>query len=130
MNIGQVAKRTGLPAKTIRYYEEIGLVNPDRTQSGYRDFSEAAVHKLDFIGQARGLGFGIQECRELIALWEDGNRAAKDVRNIAQGHLEEISAKIDLLQAMRATLQSLVTSCAGDDRPECPILDRLSHKSE
>jgi Cu(I)-responsive transcriptional regulator len=126
MNIGDVAKQAGLPAKTIRYYEDIGLVQPDRGANGYRDFSENDLHKLRFLGQARSLGFSIEDCRGLLELYEDKARASADVKQIAQGHLGKIDAKIAELQGMRQTLAHLVTACAGDDRPDCPILADLA----
>ena len=125
MNIGDVAKRTGLPPKTIRYYEDIGLVKPLRDANGYRAFRETDMHKLAFLGRARALGFSIEDCRNLLALWEDKNRASADVRAIAKDHLAQIEAKIRDLQEMRDTLSTLVRDCAGDDRPECPILKTL-----
>lgn len=128
MNIKDAGERVGLPAKTIRYYEDIGLVTPDRAANGYRDFSAAHLHKLAFLAQARGLGFSIEDCRGLLALWEDQARASADVRAIAKGHLAEIEAKIAGLEAMRSTLSDLVLSCAGDARPDCPIINRLQGK--
>ncbi|NBD30722.1 MAG: Cu(I)-responsive transcriptional regulator [Alphaproteobacteria bacterium] len=125
MNIKDVATRTGLPAKTIRYYEEIGLVTPDRAENGYRAFDRTHVHKLAFLARARGLGFSIEDCRGLLALWEDRARASGDVRAIAKAHLAEIEEKIAGLEEMRATLSDLVAACHGDDRPDCPILKRL-----
>ena len=125
MNIKDAGARVGLPAKTIRYYEEIGLVTPDRAANGYRDFNAAHLHKLAFLAQARSLGFSIEDCRNLLALWEDQDRASSDVRAIAKQHLSEIEAKIAGLEAMRATLADLVKSCAGDARPDCPIIARL-----
>ena len=125
MNIGDVASRSGLPAKTIRYYEDIGLIAPDRDANGYRRFVESDLHKLAFLGRARALGFTIEDCRNLLALWEDTSRASADVRAIAKGHLREIEEKIADLQAMQATLSELVRDCAGDDRPDCPILKTL-----
>jgi MerR family transcriptional regulator, copper efflux regulator len=125
MNIGDVAKRADLPAKTIRYYEEIGLVTPLRDANGYRSFRESDIHRLAFIGRARALGFTIEECRRLLALWGDQDRSSADVREIAREHLVEIERKIADLQAIRETLTHLVDCCAGDDRPDCPILARL-----
>lgn len=125
MNIKEAGVRVGLPAKTIRYYEEIGLVTPDRATNGYRDFSDAHLHKLAFLARARGLGFSIEDCRDLLALWEDQDRASSDVRSIAKDHLAAIEAKIAGLQEMRATLSDLVHACAGDARPDCPIIERL-----
>ncbi len=125
MNIGDVAKRADLPAKTIRYYEEIGLVTPLRDANGYRSFRESDIHRLAFIGRARALGFTIEECRRLLALWGDQDRSSADVREIAREHLVEIERKIADLQAIRETLTHLVATCAGDDRPDCPILARL-----
>lgn len=126
MNISQAAEAAGLPPKTIRYYEEIGLIDPMRSDNGYRTFSETHLHKLQFLSRARALGFSIEQCRTLLALWEDRARASADVRRVAQDHLAEIDAKIADLSAMRATLNDLVARCAGDDRPDCPILDGLA----
>ena len=125
MNISDVAAKTGLPAKTIRYYEEIGLVTPKRSANGYRVFTEADAHKLVFLGRARALGFAIGDCRDLLALWEDKTRASSDVRAIAETHLAQIESKIKDLSAMRDSLADLVTRCAGDSRPDCPILRGL-----
>lgn len=125
MNIGGAAQASGLPAKTIRYYEDIGLVAPARTANGYRDFSAQDIHKLRFLGQARTLGFSVSDCRTLLALYEDTDRASADVKRLATEHLSEIDARIARLQDMRATLSDLVTACAGDARPDCPILSGL-----
>lgn len=130
MNIGDAAKFAGMPVKTIRYYEDIGFIQPDRDANGYRNFAESDLHKLAFVGRARSLGFTIEDCRALLALYEDQSRASADVKRLAQDHLQEIDAKITALQAMRATLADLVTSCAGDDRPDCPILNDLGRVSE
>ena len=126
MNIGEVAERANLPTKTIRYYEEIGLIRPARDANGYRSFGEADMHKLTFVARARALGFSIEDCRALLALWEDTSRASADVRAIAEDHLTRIEEKIADLQAMRDTLSRLVRSCAGDNRPDCPILVSLA----
>lgn len=128
MNIGEAAYRSGLPAKTIRYYEDIGLVVPGRAENGYRAYTVQDVHKLGFLGRARALGFGIEECRALLALYEDGDRASADVRAIAKAHLAEIEAKITGLREMHDTLSHLVACCAGDDRPDCPILASLAEE--
>ncbi|GAB4546202.1 MAG: Cu(I)-responsive transcriptional regulator [Ruegeria sp.] len=125
MNIGDVAERSGLPAKTIRYYEDIGFIKPRRGANGYRHFDEKELHKLAFIGRARSLGFTIEDCRTLLALYEDKHRASADVKRIAKQNLKEIDGKIADLKAMRATLSHLVAECAGDDRPDCPILNDL-----
>ncbi|CUH89081.1 Copper export regulator [Phaeobacter sp. CECT 5382] len=126
MNIGDVSTRSGLPAKTIRYYEDIGLIKPHRSENGYRCFAEADLHKLAFLGRARALGFTIEDCRMLMALYEDESRASGDVKQLAQEHLSKIETKIADLQAMRDTLTELVHCCAGDNRPDCPILKDLS----
>ena len=125
MNIGEVAERAGLPAKTIRYYEEIGLIAPRRDGNGYRAFRETDLHKLAFLSRARGLGFSIEDCRTLLALYADEGRASADVKAVAQDHLGRIDEKIAQLQSMRATLSELVSACAGDSRPDCPILRDL-----
>ncbi len=130
MNIGDVSERTGLPAKTIRYYEEIGLVRPARTANGYRAFRETDLHKLAFLGRARALGFPIEDCRTLLQLYEDETRTSAEVKEIAQHHLGEIDRKIADLQEMRGTLSTLVEACAGDHRPDCPILESLGETVE
>jgi Cu(I)-responsive transcriptional regulator len=126
MNIGDVAQISGLPAKTIRYYEDIGLIHPARTANGYRDFDDREARKLNFLARARSLGFSIEECRTLLSLYEDHGRASAEVKELAQQHLERIDHKVLELQKLRSTLQVLVANCRGDDRPDCPILDDLS----
>lgn len=126
MNISEVARLSGLPPKTIRYYEDIGLIKPLRSDNGYRQFRESDLHRLAFLGRARALGFSIEDCRGLMALYEDRGRASADVKQIAQGHLERIDTKLDELREMRKTLAQLIHACAGDDRPDCPILADLA----
>ena len=125
MNIKDAARRADLPAKTIRYYEDIGLVTPGRSANGYRVFSEEDLHRLAFLSRARALGFSIEDCRRLLALWADPTRASADVKALAHEHLAVIDAKIRDLQEMRVTLDDLVGACAGDARPDCPILRGL-----
>ncbi len=126
MNIGDVARLSGLPAKTIRYYEDIGLIKPRRTANGYRAFGERDMHSLAFLARARSLGFTIEDCRALLGLYEDKSRASADVKKLASEHLVQIDAKIGELRAMRATLAHLIEHCQGDDRPDCPIIDELA----
>jgi Cu(I)-responsive transcriptional regulator len=129
MNIGDVANLSSLPAKTIRYYEDIGLVQPLRSANGYRTFRESDVHKLAFLGRARALGFTIEDCRGLLKLYADTERASAEVKQIAKEHLMRIDQKITELTQMRATLAHLVEACAGDHRPDCPILADLATES-
>lgn len=126
MNIGEAAAASGLRPKTVRYYEEIGLVHPARGTNGYRRFGAREIRRLVFVARARDLGFTIGECRALLGLREDRGRASADVRRLAARHLSEIDRKIARLQAMRATLGDLVGRCHGDDRPDCPIIDDLA----
>ena len=126
MNIGDVSSLSGVPAKTIRYDEDIGLVKPLRTENGYRDFQDKDLHQLAFLGRARALGFSIEDCRSLLELYDNDSRASADVKNIAETHLARIDDKISQLQSMRTTLAHLINTCAGDHRPDCPILDDLS----
>ncbi|MEM7718779.1 MAG: Cu(I)-responsive transcriptional regulator [Pseudomonadota bacterium] len=126
MNIGEAARRSGLPQKTIRYYEEIGLLRPDRDGNGYRRFRDTDLHKLAFLGRARALGFPIEECRTLLGLYEDDSRESASVKAVAEEHLAKIDQKIDQLRSMRATLSDLVQACHGDHRPDCPILKDLA----
>lgn len=129
MNIGEVADRSGIPPKTIRYYEDIGLVRPQRSGNGYRAFRETDLHKLAFLGRARALGFSIEDCRTLLSLYEDKTRESAQVKTVAEEHLTAIDEKIALLQGMRETLSHLVDACHGDHRPDCPILSDLSRLS-
>jgi MerR family transcriptional regulator, copper efflux regulator len=126
LNIGEVAKLAELPIKTIRYYEDIGFIQPKRSANGYRSFRQSDVHKLAFLGRARSLGFSIEDCRALLHLYGDDTRASADVKRIAQEHLTRIDAKVKELQTMRHTLSHLIEACAGDDRPSCPILSDLA----
>ena len=126
MNIGDVAERSGLPPKTIRYYEDIGLIRPERGANGYRAFSDADLHRLAFLGRARSLGFSIEDCRALLALYADPARACADVKAMAETHLAQIDRKIAELGALRDTLAHLVHRCHGDARPDCPILADLA----
>lgn len=127
MHIGVVAARSGLPAKTIRYYEEIGLVpRARRTEGGYRAYSAEDVETLRFIQRARGLGFSVKDVGALLSLWRDRNRASADVKRVALEHVDRIEAKIGELQSMRDTLMHLADRCHGDERPFCPILDDLA----
>jgi Cu(I)-responsive transcriptional regulator len=126
MNISDAAQDSGLPAKTIRYYEEIGLVHPGRLANGYRDYGDQDLHKLRFLQRSRGLGFSIEDCRTLLSLYEDHNRASADVRQIAKAHLDDIDRKIAELKSLQTTLRHLVHQCHGDDRPDCPIIEDLA----
>lgn len=127
MNIGKAANQAGLPTKTVRYYSDIGLVLPSsRTQTGYRNYDISSIKKLIFVKHARSLDFSIKECRELLGLYEEKNRSSSDVRKIAIHHLEEIKRKEEDLKKLRIELDHLVNACAGDDRPDCPIIDYFS----
>jgi Cu(I)-responsive transcriptional regulator len=126
MNIGEAAEVTGLPAKTIRYYEDIGLVAADRKPNGYRDYGETELHSLHFVQRARSLGFSVADCRDLLSLYRDRDRSSADVKNLARARLAEIDGKISELQSLRATLSHLIDACAGDNRPDCPIIDDLA----
>ena len=126
MIVGQAALKSGLPAKTLRYYEEIGLVEPRRLNNGYRDYSNEDLARLKFLGRARSLGFSIEDCRILLSLCDDEERSSRDVKALAKAHLEKIEAKIVKLETMRQAMKKLVSSCHGDERSECPILDELA----
>lgn len=131
MKIGEVALRTGVPAKTIRYYESVGLIDPaDRQANGYRAYSGTDVHTLSFINRARGLGFTVKDVATLLALYRDTSRASADVKAVAEGHVRRIDEKIQELESMRATLLDLIERCHGDHRPDCPILTDLAGAAE
>lgn len=130
MNIGEAARRSGISAKMIRYYEDTALIPPaDRRDSGYRDYGDDDVHELRFIRRARDLGFSVAEISELLGLWRDRTRRSGDVKAMASGHIEKLRSKISDLQAMVDTLQTLADRCAGDDRPDCPIIQGLGDSS-
>ena len=126
MNMKRASERTGLPAKTIRYYEEIGLVSPARGENGYRSFSETDLHKLTFLARSRSLGFSLDDCRQLLSLYDDDERSSADVRNLAVRHIADVDQKLKELKEIRRTLATLVSACEGDHRPDCPIMDSLS----
>lgn len=127
MNIGEAAAASGVSAKMIRHYESIGLIEAaGRTGSGYRTYGQKDIATLTFIRRARDLGFSIAQIRDLLALWQDRSRASADVKRIAGAHIEELTAKMQQLQEMVMTLQHLSAHCHGDDRPDCPILERLA----
>lgn len=123
MNIGAVAKASGLPVKTVRYYADIDLVTPvRRTETGYRQYTASELSKLIFARRAREFGFSIEQTRDLLSLYEDRNRSSSDVKRIALDKLQEIQAKMRELQALHDALAHLVTECRGDHRPDCPII--------
>ena len=126
MNIGQATRASGVSAKMIRYYEQIGLVRPaERTNSNYRSFDERNVNELRFIKRARSLGFSVDEIASLLSLWRDRARPGREVKVMAEDHVAELEGRIAEMQAMADTLRHLSRCCAGDDRPDCPILADL-----
>ena len=127
MNIGDASKASGVSAKMIRHYEAIGLIGAaQRTGAGYRVYGARDVQVLQFIHRARALGFSLEAIRTLLALWQDKQRASKDVRAMARQHIDQLDRKIADMQAMRRTLETLASRCHGDERPDCPILDDLA----
>ncbi|MEA3394335.1 MAG: Cu(I)-responsive transcriptional regulator [Pseudomonadota bacterium] len=128
VSIGQAAELSGISAKMVRHYESLGLLpRVARTDSGYRQYSEADVHTLRFIKRSRDLGFSMAEIAELVALWQNRRRASASVKRIAQQHVVDLAQRIEAMQAMQRTLNQLLHHCHGDERPECPILDDLAH---
>ena len=125
--IGVAARRAGISARMVRHYESLGLISGvARTDSGYRQYTEADVHALHFIRRSRDLGFSMEEIAELLGLWHDRSRASSQVKRIAQQHIDDLSERIAQMQAMQRSLQTLVSCCKGNDRPDCPILDDLA----
>ncbi len=130
MNIGQAAAATGVSAKMIRHYESVGLFpEAARTDAGYRQYTDREVSTLRFIRQSRDLGFSIEQIRQLLGLWQNRRRPSRQVKALAQAHIEELQAKLNELRTMKATLEHLVQCCHGDDRPDCPIIETLSNEA-
>jgi MerR family transcriptional regulator, copper efflux regulator len=128
VNIGTAARLSGISPKMLRHYESLGLLGAvARTESNYRLYSLADVHSLRFIRRARDMGFGLDAITELVSLWHNRKRSSASVKRIAQKHLDELGQRIEALQAMQRTLDSLTCLCPGDGRPDCPILDDLAH---
>ena len=131
MRIGEAAKRSGMAARTIRFYEEAGLIEPaTRRESGYREFDADDVRRLRFIHRARNLGFSLDEVGRLLSLWSDRERASADVKRLALEHVAGVEAKMAELRSMRDAILHLAERCHGDDRPECPILDELAGSAD
>ena len=129
MNISSAAAQAGLTVKTVRYYDSIGMVSPyQNPQTGYRDYSETDIAKLHFVGTARRFNFSIEECRELLSLYEDKNRSSETVKALTVQKIAEIEDRLAELTTLRDQLAHLANSCHGDNRPDCPILDALSSK--
>jgi len=129
MNIGQAAQASGVSAKMIRHYEDIGLLpKVSRSDAGYRLYGERDVHLLRFIRQCRALGFSMKQIVDLMGLWLDQSRPSSKVKHLANAHIHELDVKIRELQAMKTTLEELVQHCHGDGRPDCPILDALGQQ--
>ena len=127
MNIGEAAKASGVSAKMIRHYESVGLFpEAARTEAGYRQYTDKEVNTLRFVRQSRDLGFSIEQIRELLGLWQNRKRPSRQVKALAQAHIQELEAKLAELQAMKSTLEHLVHCCHGDERPDCPIIDTLA----
>ncbi len=125
-SIGEVSELTGFPAKTLRYYEDIGLVRPLRQDNGYRAYSPADVERLQFLKRARSLGFSIEDCRSLLELRQNPHRSSARVKAVAEAHLAELEAKIRQLMDLRDDLTAMVEACRGDSCPDCAIIDGLS----
>ncbi len=130
MNIGEAAKNSGVSAKMIRHYESVGLfAQAHRTESNYRQYTDKEVSTLRFIRQSRDLGFSIEQIRELLGLWQNRRRPSRQVKALAQAHIQELDEKLQELQAMKATLEHLVQCCHGDERPDCPIIESLAEEN-
>ena len=127
-NIGEAARRSNVSAKMVRHYESLGLLpTVERTDAGYRLYTDKEVHTLRFIKRSRNLGFSMLEITELLKLWQNQQRSSQDVRNIAVKHVEDLNQRIDEMQVMKRTLEHLIHCCHGNDRPDCPILDELGN---
>ena len=127
MNISEAGKKSGVSAKMIRYYENVGLIpEAQRSEAGYRVYTDNDVHTLRFIRRSRDLGFSVKDISRLLALWQDRNRASADVKAFAMTHNEQLNGKIAVLKSMVQTLEHLASNCQGNNRPDCPILNELA----
>ena len=127
MNIGKAAKLSNLTIKAVRYYANIELIKPKQNPlTGYREYNDEEVSKLKFIGKARKFDFSINECKELLSLYEDKNRTSKEVKKITLEKISQIESKLKDLNDLKKELSFLANNCHGDDKPNCPILDELS----
>ena len=130
MNIGKAAKLSGLTVKAVRYYSDIGIIKPNvAVDTGYRDFSDSDLAKLQFVAKARKFDFSLDDCRELLALYENTERSSKEVKTLTLEKIAEIDTKLIELNMLRDQLSKLASDCQGDDRPDCPILDALSDRN-
>ena len=130
MNIGKAASLSGLTVKAVRYYSDIGIIKPDVDAiTGYRDFSEPDLAKLQFVAKARKFDFSLDDCRELLSLYENTERSSKEVKALTREKIAEIDARLSELKMLREQLNTLASACLGDDRPDCPILDALSDRT-
>lgn len=127
MRIQEASRQSGMPAKTIRFYEDIGLVQPAaRAANGYRQFGEKDVRTLKFIQRARGLGFAVEDIQKLLSLWHDKRRKSAEVKKLALEHVADIEARIRQLEGMKYAIMDVASRCHGDNRPDCPILEELA----
>lgn len=127
MKIGQASSATGISERMIRHYEKVGLIGAaPRRDSGYRDYDDADVRTLQFIRRARDLGFPLEEIRLLLALWQDNGRSSADVKALALARADELQRRLREMELMRDALLHLAERCAGDERPDCPILGGLA----
>ena len=130
MNIGKAAKLSGLTVKAVRYYSDIGIIKPNvAVDTGYRDFSDTELAKLQFVAKARKFNFSLDDCRELLALYENTERSSREVKALTLEKIAEIDTKLIELNMLRDQLSRLASACQGDDRPNCPILDALSDRN-
>ncbi|HCF1530051.1 TPA: Cu(I)-responsive transcriptional regulator [Pseudomonas aeruginosa] len=130
MNIGEASTASGVSAKMIRHYEDIGLLPPaSRTDAGYRQYGDKDVSKLRFIRHSRDLGFSLDQISALLDLWQNRKRSSRQVKELAESHIAELDQKVRELQEMKAMLEYLVRSCHGDDRPDCPIIESLASET-
>ena len=130
MNIAEAARRAAMTPKAIRFYEAQGLLRPDRASNGYRSFADQDVHTLRFLKRARDLGFSVEECRSLLALYHETDRSNAEVKALAENRVAEIDRRLADLASIRTALAHLASTCSGNDRPECPILDDLAGDGE
>ena len=120
LRIGEVAARSGVPAKTIRFWEEVCVLpEPSRTPAGYRVYDGSTIDRLSFVRHAQAAGFSLDQVRQVLEIGDSGKPACQHVRDLIDGRLAEVDTRIAELEATRTHLRLLARRAADQDPAEC-----------